>query len=174
MSEISIRSLHKLFEAGLLVTSNTNFESLISYRFSLPENLISASQDLKENLEEILIEFHGLCSKYHLPTNNIGAFFHEIAIRYKEFYADSITRIKIKRLLQMVFADCDFLFGSSYISQNFSIDSLRAADLHVIAAKCLTDINSSNEYTSSLFSLAHDGHCLSLKNFLKHTVSTAK
>lgn len=165
MSEISIRSLHKLFEAGLLVTSNTNFESLISYRFSLPENLISASQDLKENLEEILIEFHGLCSKYHLPTNNIVAFFHEIAIRYKEFYADSITRIKIKRLLQMVFADCDFLFGSSYISQNFSIDSLRAADLHVIAAKCLTDINSSNEYTSSLFSLAHDGHCLIDKVF---------
>ncbi len=49
MSEISMRSLHKLFEAGLLVTSNTNFESLISYRFSLPENLISASAGFKGN-----------------------------------------------------------------------------------------------------------------------------
>ena len=86
-------------------------------------------------------------------------------VRYKEFYADSITRIKIKRLLQMVFADCDFLFGSSYISQNFSIDSLRTADLHVIAAECLTDINSSNEYTSSLFGLTHDGHYLIDKVF---------
>lgn len=165
MSGISTRSLQKLFEAGLLVTSNTNLESLISYHFSLPENFASASQNLKENLKELLIEFHGLCSKYHLPTNNIVAFFHEIAIRYKEFYADSITRIKIKRLLQMVFADCDFLFGSSYISQNFSIDSLRTADLHVIAAECLTDINSSNEYTSSLFGLTHDGHYLIDKVF---------
>lgn len=50
----------------------------------------------------------------------------------------------------MVFTDYDFLFGSSYISQNFSVNSLRAADLHVIADK----------RSNSLFSLAYDNHSL--------------
>lgn len=99
MSGISIKFLQELLDSRILIVPNTYMESQVNYYFSPPESFTSELQYLTKNLKLLLLRFHKLCNKYHLPNNNMVAFFHEIEMKYKKFCENGVAYAEIKTLL---------------------------------------------------------------------------
>lgn len=133
MAHDAQKFLNELQSFGLLVPLSGD---IVSADVLIPATPLSHRADqlrMEEAAYEHLWKFTVLASELGLPTNNPIAFFHEMAGRINAMATDPAMKSKARTLLQMVYADCGFLFGSSFDSMNPQRSTLRASDLYWIA-----------------------------------------
>lgn len=133
MTHAAQKYMNGLLESGLLVPSSGDIASADVLIPATPPSHRADQLWIEEAGYKHLWKFAVLASELGLPTNNPVAFFHEMAGRINAMATNPEMKSTAKTLLQRVYADCSFLFGSSFDSMNPQRNALRASDLYWIA-----------------------------------------
>lgn len=133
MTHAAQKFMNELLESGLLIPLSGDIFSLDIVIPATPPSHQANQLRIEKTGYEYLWEFAVLASELGLPTNNPIAFFHEMAGKMNAVVTNPEMKSTAKTLLQMVYADCSFLFGSSFDSVSPQRNALRASDLSWIA-----------------------------------------
>lgn len=125
--------MNELLQCGLLIPLSQDIRSVNVVTPALPSSHQVDQLSVEETAYHYLLEFFVLASKLRLPINNPIAFFHEMLGKISVIKTAPEMKSRASILLQMVYADCSFLFGSSFDSVSPQRNALRAADLLGIA-----------------------------------------
>lgn len=125
--------MKELLQCGLLIPLSEDIRSVNVVTPALPSSYQVEQFSVEETAYHYLLEFFVLASELRLPINNPIAFFHEMLGKISVIKTAPEMKSRASILLQMVYADCSFLFGSSFDSVSPQRNALRAADLLGIA-----------------------------------------
>lgn len=125
--------MNELLQSGLLIPLSEDVRSVNVVTPALPSSYQVDQFSVEQTAYHYLLEFFVFASELRLPINNPIAFFHEMLGKINVIKTAPEMKSRASILLQMVYADCSFLFGSSFDSVSPQRNALRAADLLGIA-----------------------------------------